>query len=53
MSFINENVLIIGLVSSLILMTILTLFYYFCLREKNVNTLEQVLMKDEENAIRS
>ena len=52
MSYINENILIIGLVAMLILIVLLTLFYYCCVRQKKENQLEQVLMKDEENAIR-
>ena len=52
MSYINESILIIGLFAMLILIVLLTLFYYCCVHDKKETQLEQVLMKDEENAIR-
>tara|TARA_B100000925_G_C22008644_1_gene474966 strand:- start:998 stop:1222 length:225 start_codon:yes stop_codon:yes gene_type:complete len=47
MSYINENILIIGLVAMLILIVLLTLFYYCCVREKNKDELNQDLLQDE------
>ena len=51
MSYINESILIIGLVAMLFLIVLLTLFYYCCVREKNKDELNQDLLQDE-NIIR-